>query len=55
MTLQFAILNNPFDSSKGNLSAYCRYLRYNVDGFYNKPSKEVKLLYLEYIRNDKSR
>lgn len=42
MTLQQAIKNNPYDPKRGNLSAYIRYLRYNVDGYYNKTSKEVR-------------
>lgn len=42
MTLEKAILNNPYDKNKGNISAYIRYLRYNVDGFYNMSSKEVR-------------
>lgn len=42
MTLQQAINNNPYNPNRGNLSAYIRYLRYNVDGYYNKSSKEVR-------------
>lgn len=41
MTIQEAIKKNPFDSNKGNKSAYRRYLRYNVEGWYNLDSKEV--------------
>lgn len=41
MTIQEAIKKNPFDSNKGDKSAYCRYLRYNVEGWYNLDSKEV--------------
>lgn len=41
MTIDEAIEKNPFDSNKGNKSAYCRYLRYNVNGWYNLDSKEV--------------
>lgn len=41
MTIEEAIRKNPFDPNKGNTSAYCRYLRYNVDGWYNLDSKEV--------------
>ena len=42
MKLAEAIKRNPYDPRKGNESAYCRYLRYNVDGFYNKSIEEVK-------------
>lgn len=41
MTLEEAIKRNPFDTNKGDKSAYCRYLRYNVEGWYNLDSKEV--------------
>lgn len=41
MTIEEAIKKNPFDHNKGNESAYCRYLRYSVDGWYNLDSKEV--------------
>ncbi len=41
MTIDEAIKKNPFDPNKGNESAYCRYLRYNVEGWYNLDSKEV--------------
>ncbi len=41
MTIEEAIRRNPFDPKKGNKSAYCRYLRYNVDGWYHLDSKEV--------------
>ena len=41
MTLEQAIRRNPYDQKKGNESAYCRYLRYNVDGWYSLDSKEV--------------
>ena len=41
MKLNEAIKRNPYDSKRGNKSAYCRYLRYNVDGWYQLDSKEV--------------
>lgn len=41
MTLEQAIKRNPYDPERGNESAYCRYLRYNVDGWYSLNSKEV--------------
>lgn len=41
MTIEEAMRRNPFDPKKGNKSAYCRYLRYNVDGWYHLDSKEV--------------
>lgn len=42
MTLEEAIKRNPYNPKQGNKSAYCRYLRYNVDGWYNLDSKEVR-------------
>ena len=42
MTLEQAIKHNPYNSVKGDISAYIRYLRYNVDGWYKKTSKEVR-------------
>lgn len=50
MTLVQAIARNPFDETKGNLSAYCRFLRYNVDGWYDKSNDEVKELYKEHCK-----
>ena len=41
MTLDEAIRRNPYDPKRGNEAAYCRYLRYNVDGWYQLDSKEV--------------
>ena len=41
MTLDEAIRRNPYDTKRGNEAAYCRYLRYNVDGWYQLDSKEV--------------
>lgn len=41
MTLEEALKRNPYDPKRGNKSAYCRYLRYNVDGWYQLDSKEV--------------
>lgn len=41
MTIDEAIKKNPFDPNKDNTSAYCRYLRYNVEGWYTLDSKEV--------------
>lgn len=42
MTVDEAIKKNPFDPNKGNKSAYCRYLRYNVTGWYGLNSTEVR-------------
>ena len=42
MTLYEAIRRNPYDPERGNESAYCRYLRYNVDGWYQLDSNEVR-------------
>lgn len=52
MTLEQAIKQNPYDSNKGNLSAYCRYLRYNVDDFYTKTNDEVKKIYKDYTESE---
>jgi len=41
MTLDEAVKRNPYNPEQGNESAYCRYLRYNVDGWYLLGSKEV--------------
>ena len=41
MTLDEAIRRNPYNPKKGNEAAYCRYLRYNVEGWYQLDSKEV--------------
>ena len=49
MTLDQAIRKNPFNVEKGNLAAYCRYLRYNVDGLYEKSNKYVQRLFIKYI------
>jgi hypothetical protein len=52
MTLKQAIKENPYDPNQGNLSAYCRYLRYNVTGFYTKTNNEVKAIYKDYMEID---
>ena len=51
MTLEEAIKKNPFDFNKGNESAYCRYLRYNVDGWYKLDSKEVLRRWRSEVEN----
>ncbi len=48
MTLEQALKRNPYNPSKGNESAYIRYLRYTVDGYYEKDSAEVRKLWKEY-------
>ena len=47
MKLCEALRANPYDEKKGNESAYVRYLRYTVDGLYNKSSEEVKKIWKE--------
>lgn len=42
MSLDEALNTNPYDPTEGNESAYVRYLRYNVDGFYDLDSQVVK-------------
>ena len=41
MTLDEAIRRNPYDPKRGNEAAYCRYLRYHVEGWYQFGSSEV--------------
>lgn len=41
MKLDEAIRRNPYNPKKGNEAAYCRYLRYHVDGWYQFDSSEV--------------
>lgn len=48
MKLDRALKENPYDENIGNESAYTRYLRYNVDGFYNKKSSEVRKIWKEF-------
>jgi hypothetical protein len=55
LTIDEAIKKNPFDSNKGNQAAYCRYLRYNVDGWYNLDSKEVLRRWKVRKLNDEGR
>ena len=52
MSLERAIKENPYDPDKGNLSAYCRYLRYNIDGFYTKTNDEVKEIYKDFVKSE---
>ena len=54
MTLEEAIRKNPFDETKGNLSAYARYLRYNVDGLYHYSNEEVRIIYDRHMFFTKS-
>lgn len=53
MTIEEAIIRNPFDPKKGNKSAYCRYLRYNVDGWYHLDSKKVYSMWRKVADNGK--
>jgi hypothetical protein len=50
MTLETALESNPYDPDKNTESAYVRYLRYTVDGFFNKSNKEVKNIWKDYIK-----
>lgn len=47
MTLDAAIADNPYNERRGNVTAYARYIRYNVDGMYNKTNDEVKRILKE--------
>lgn len=51
MTLQQAMEKNPYDRNKGNLSAYARYIRHNVDGMYDKKSKDVQNMIIQKINS----
>lgn len=42
MKLEDAIKRNPYDASKGSAGAYIRYLRYTVDGWYNRKSEDIR-------------
>ena len=42
MTLHEALIRNPYNPSIGKIGAYIRYLRYNVDGWYERESKDIK-------------
>lgn len=55
MTLEQAIRKNPFNPEEGNLAAYCRYLRYNVTGFYTKTNDEVKKIYKDYMESEEQK
>ena len=47
MTIEEATKKNPYDPAKGNEAAYVRYLRYNVDGFYDLDSRIVRRMWEE--------
>lgn len=42
MTLEQAMERNPYDPNRGSIGAYIRYLRYNVDGWYFRDSKDIR-------------
>lgn len=42
MTLERALKENPYDRKRGKTGAYIRYLRYNVDGWYNRKSADIR-------------
>lgn len=50
MKLKDAIACNPYNPKIGNKSAYARYLRYNVEGFYEKSNKEVRKIWLKQYK-----
>ena len=51
MTLETALKTNAYDPDQNTESAYVRYLRYTVDGFYNKSNEEVKKIWKDYIKS----
>lgn len=42
MTLERALKENPYDRERGKVGAYIRHLRYNVDGWYNRKSEDIR-------------
>ena len=50
MKLKTALQSNPYDPQKGDESAYVRYLRYVVDGFYEKSNEEVRNIWRKESR-----
>lgn len=52
MTLDEAIRRNPYNPKKGNEAAYCRYLRYHVEGWYQFDSSEVLRRWQKMIATD---
>lgn len=55
MTLEQVIGRNPYDPSKGTISAYIRYIRYNVDGYYNASSHTLRGVVKEAIAKEEER
>lgn len=55
MTLEEAMNKNPYNPSKGNESAYVRYLRYTVDGFYELDNETVKKIWKERVKDEITR
>lgn len=47
MTLDDSVARNPYNEEIGDVSAYIRYIRYTVDGMYDKSSKEVRAILIE--------
>lgn len=42
MKLEQALKANPYDANRGSMGAYIRYLRYTVDGWYNRKSADIR-------------
>lgn len=42
MTLDRALKENQYNQERGKAGAYIRYLRYNVDGWYNRKSEDIR-------------
>lgn len=55
MTLEQAVRRNPYDPSRGTIGAYIRYIRYNVDGYYNIPSCVLRYAVEEAIAKEDNR
>lgn len=53
ISIEKAIKDNPYDPQKGNKSAYARYLRYNVEGLYNKSNEYVRKIVEERLEKEK--
>ena len=54
VTIERAMEQNPFDEQKGDLKAYARHIRYNVDGMFHLSNEEVRKKILQIWKGDKS-
>ena len=52
MKMKDALTVNLYNPKQGNKSAYARYLRYNVDGLYEKSNAEVRELWRKELEEE---